>query len=354
MQMSSFLVSRHRTLPGYVPGTHSEEADVIRLNTNESPYPPSKEVLEAIQEEAARLNYYNDPDCNDLRTALGSRHAVSPEWIMAGNGSDQILQLAFLAFADEQCPIYLPDVTYSYYDLFAALYHIPLVRISLSEDYSLEPQRYANVPGMIVFPNPNAPTGLAVSREAIRKLAENSPEHVILVDEAYVDFGGETSIPLTREFPNLLVVRTFSKSGSLAGLRLGYCVGNPALIEELGRIRNAMDLYGVNRLAQAAGIAACRNWTYYEKNAERIMASRAYTTEKLRELGFTVLESKGNFVFARPGNCEAETLRKQLMERGLLVRHFAGERTEQYLRITIGTQQEMEHLVAALKDILKA
>lgn len=351
--MRSFLWENHRTLPAYVPGIHEEGGEVIRLNTNESPYPPSQEVLEAIARESRKLNYYNDPDCKALIEALSDRLGVGPENLLIGNGSDQVLQLSFLAFADHNSPIYLPEVTYSYYDLFAALYRIPLHKVPLRPDFTLDPERFCDLDGMIVFPNPNAPTGLALSVQAIEGILQRNPDHVVLVDEAYVDFGAESAVPLIRTYPNLLVVRTFSKSGSLAGIRLGYGIGQAELIADLNRVRNAVDLYGVNRLAQAAGVAASTHWAYYAENCQRIMAARKMTIEALRDLGFTVTDSLGNFVFARPVGISAVELQRKLAERGILVRHFDGPQTKDWLRITIGTGEEMERFLAACRDILQ-
>ncbi|MBQ8092450.1 MAG: histidinol-phosphate transaminase [Clostridia bacterium] len=350
--MKTFLMPVHRALPAYVPGTHEESGNVIRLNTNESPYPPSPEVLGAIASESSKLNFYNDPDCTVLIEALSAHLGVGTANILAGNGSDQILQLAFLAFADGDNPVTLPDVTYSYYDLFAALYGIPLRRIKLEPDFSMNPAAWQSAEGMLVFPNPNAPTGLALQRSEIEGMLQAHPDQVVLVDEAYVDFGAETAVPLIRQYPNLLVVRTFSKSGSLAGIRLGYAVGSESLIADLAKVRNAVDLYGVNRLAQAAGTAACRHWTYYEENCRRIVDARRETTEGLRALGFTVTDSLGNFVFVRPARISASDLQKRLMDRGILVRHFKTERTNDWLRITIGTMDEMKKLLDACREIL--
>ncbi|MBQ9008012.1 MAG: histidinol-phosphate transaminase [Clostridia bacterium] len=352
--MKSYLREQHRSLPAYVPGTHDESDGVLRLNTNESPYRPSVEVLEAVAREIPRLNYYNDPDCTELRAAISRKEGVELDNVLAGNGSDQVLQLAFLAFAGPDCPIYLPDITYSYYDLFAALYQIPLHRIPLREDFTLCPADYSNAGGMIVFPNPNAPTGLALTRAEVAGILEANPDHVVLVDEAYVDFGGETVVPLIETYPNLLVVRTFSKSGSLAGLRLGYGIGCKQLIADLAKVRNAVDLYGVNRMAQASGVAICENWKYYEDNCRRIMDTRDLTAYALCEMGFTVLPSRGNFLFARPAGISAADLQGKLAERDIFVRHFSGPRTEDWLRITIGTAEDMAIFVDACKDILGA
>ncbi len=349
--MSLFLRDVHRDLPAYVPGTHEEGSAYVRLNTNESPFPPSSDVLESIARESINLNFYNDPDCTSLISALSAHVHVAPENLMVGNGSDQVLQLAFLAFADGF--ITLPDITYSYYDLFAALYGIKLRRIPLESDFSIDPLKYWNAGSMIVFPNPNAPTGLALTPETIQGILEHNPDQVVLIDEAYVDFGAETVIPLIDQYPNLLVVRTFSKSGSMAGIRLGYGAGSAGLIADLARIRNAVDLYGVNRLAQAAGVAACSNWTYYADNCRLIMRERARTTQELRAMGFTVLDSLGNFIFAKPAGIPASALQQALAQRGILVRHFSGPRTEEWLRISIGTAAQMSMLIDACRQILK-
>ena len=351
--MSCFLMEKLRGLPAYVPGEHAEDGRFIRLNTNESPYPPSPGVLGAVQAEVGQLGYYNDPDCTALRGALAALYGVGPENVICGNGSDELLFLSFMAFADAAHPIALPDITYSYYDLFAAALGIPLERIPLQADFTVDPEGYASLGRMIVLANPNAPTGLALAPEQIAGICETNPEHVVLIDEAYVDFGAESCLPLIGRYPNLLVVRTFSKSRSMAGARLGYAFGCAALIAQLETVRNAVCLYSVNRMTQAAGIAACGENDYYMENCRRIMASRGYTVDALRALGFEVTDSLGNFVFARCGRMPGAAMAAALRERGILVRRWDAPRIADWLRITVGSQAEMETLVRAVTEILK-
>lgn len=351
--MSCFLMEKLRGLPAYVPGEHAEDGRFIRLNTNESPYPPSPGVLGAVQAEVGQLGYYDDPDCTALRGALASLYGVGPENVICGNGSDELLFLSFKAFADAAHPIALPDITYSYYDLFAAALGIPLERIPLQADFSVDPEGYVSLGRMIVLANPNAPTGLALSPEQIAGICETNPEHVVLIDEAYVDFGAESCLPLIGRYPNLLVVRTFSKSRSMAGARLGYAFGCAALIAQLETVRNAVCLYSVNRMTQAAGIAACGENDYYMENCRRIIASRDYTKDALRALGFEVTDSLGNFVFVRYGRVPGAALAAALRERGILVRRWDAPRIADWLRITVGSQAEMEALVRAVTEILK-
>lgn len=349
--MSRFLLKKHRDLPAYVPGDHKEGEGFIRLNTNESPYPPSPGVRDAVAREIGRLNYYNDPDCTALREALADLYGLAPNQVIAGNGSDEVLYLAFMAFADGTHPIVLPDITYGYYDLFAAALGIPLVRRPLDEDFSIDYRDYLNVGQTVLFPNPNAPTGRALPLWQIGEIVRSNPENVVIVDEAYVDFGGETCLPMTKRYPNLLVVRTFSKSRSLAGARLGYAMAQSELITALETVRNAVNLYSVSRMAQAAGVAAIAENDYYMANCRRIIEARDYTTRMLRGQGFEVLPSLGNFVFAKPRAMSAGALAERLRERGILVRHWDKERIGDYLRITIGTMQEMQALEAAIEMI---
>ena len=348
----SFLMPRLKGLSPYVPGTHTEKEDALRLNSNESPYPPSPGVLEAVAAGAGNLNLYNDPDCTALREAIAGRLGVKPQNVMATNGSDQALLLAMTAFADAEHPIALPDLTYSYYDDFAAILGIRLLRKPLRADFTLDAEDYRQPGVMTLFPNPNAPTGLAVSREDIRSIAKADESRVCLVDEAYVDFGCEMALPLIAECPNLLITRTFSKSGSLAGARLGYALGAEGIIEELSRVRSATDLYGVSRMAQVAGTAVMREWSYYEANCRRIEKTRERTTEGLRALGFDVLPSLGNFVFAAPP-VEAARLQRRLEEENIYVRRLSAPRALGRLRITIGTDEDMIRLLEAVGRILE-
>ena len=351
--MGAFLMEKHRGLPAYVPGEHAEGGGFIRLNTNESPYPPSPGVALAVAGEIDQLSYYNDPDCTQLRAALAALYDVDMACVTVGNGSDELLYWAFLAFADERHPIALPDITYGYYDLFAAAHGIPLHRMPLREDFTVDTDAYCGIGEMIVLTNPNAPTGYAVSVEAIERIVRSNPGNVVLIDEAYIDFGAQTCLPLIAKYDNLLVVRTYSKSRSMAGARIGYCFGSPSLIAQLETVRNAVNLYSVSRMAQAAGAAAVREDAYYMENCRRIMASRRMTTDALREMGFEVLESLGNFIFARLPGMKGRAIAQALRERNILVRRWDAPRIEDYLRITIGTREEMLALIDALKDIIK-
>ena len=346
-----FLLEKHRSLPAYTPGDHEEGDGFIRLNTNESPYPPSEGVARAIAGEVSKLGYYNDPDCTALREALAGLYGVKPSQVIATNGSDELLYFAFLAFADEEHPIALPDITYGYYDLFAAAQGIPLVKIPLKADFTIDYRDYLGIGKTIVFPNPNAPTGYALPATQVAEIAKSNPDNVLIIDEAYVDFGAESCLKLIEEYPNLLIVRTFSKSRSMAGARLGYGFGCESLIAELETIRNAINLYSVNRMTQAAGIAAVKDDAYYMENCKKIIKAREYTTKMLREQGFEVLDSLANFVFAKPSAMNAKTLCAQLRERGILVRHWDKDKIRDYLRISIGTMQEMQALECAIEMI---
>ena len=349
--MSRFLLEKHRALPAYVPGDHEEGEGFIRLNTNESPYPPSPGVAAAIAGEVGKLNFYNDPDCTAVRRALAERYGVEPSQVLVGNGSDEVLYFAFMAFADGAYPIALPDITYGYYDLFAASLQIPLDKIPLKDDFTLDYRDYCGIGKNVVFPNPNAPTGLALPLDQIAAICESNPRNVVIVDEAYVDFGAESALPLVDRYENLLIVRTFSKSRSLAGARLGFAIAQKGLIAELETIRNAVNLYSVNRMTQTAAVRAIEEDDYYMENCRKIIRARAYTTQMLRDQGFEVLDSLGNFVFARPRGMGAKQLKAQLQERGILVRHWDKPRIADYLRITIGTMQDMQALDAAIEMI---
>lgn len=347
----SFLLEKHRALPVYVPGDHQEGTGVIRLNTNESPYPPSPGVAAAVAKEIDFLQFYNDPDCGEIRRKLAETYGVSPRNVTVTNGSDELLYFAFMAFADETHPIVLPDITYSYYDLFAAALGIPMERIPLKNDFTVDYREYCGVGKMIVLANPNAPTGYALPVWQIEEIVRSNPESVVLIDEAYVDFGAQSALSLIGKYDNLLVVRTFSKSRSMAGARIGFGFGSEKMISDIETVRNAVNLYSVNRLSQAAGVAALGENEYYMDNCRRIIEAREYTTKMLREQGFEVLDSLGNFVFAKPTGMGAKALKEQLAIRGILVRQWDKPRIQDYLRITIGTMAQMQALDAAIEMI---
>ena len=351
--MSIYFSGRLRSLVPYVPGEQPQKKPYLKLNTNESPFPPPPSVAEAVAAEANRLQLYSDPDSRALVEQLAASKGVKPTQVLVGNGSDEVLSFAFQAFADETHPLCFPDITYGFYPVLAELYRIPYTCIPLREDFTVDPLPYIGCGRTVVIANPNAPTGIALPLETIEKIVRANPETVVLIDEAYVDFGGESAILLTEKYENLLVVQTFSKSRSLAGGRLGFAVGSEKLIADLNTVRNSFNPYNVNRMTAAAGVAALREQAYYDENCRAIIENRAWTTEALRALGFDVLPSQANFLFARSERIGGETLYLELKQRGILVRHFGASRISAYNRITIGTRVQMERLIDTIKTILE-
>ncbi|MCH5183289.1 MAG: histidinol-phosphate transaminase [Oscillospiraceae bacterium] len=351
--MSIYFSGRLRSLVPYVPGEQPQKKPYLKLNTNESPFPPPPSVAEAVAAEANRLQLYSDPDSRALVEQLAASKGVKPTQVLVGNGSDEVLSFAFQAFADETHPLCFPDITYGFYPVLAELYRIPYTCIPLREDFTVDPLPYIGCGRTVVLANPNAPTGIALPLETIEKIVRANPETVVLIDEAYVDFGGESAILLTEKYENLLVVQTFSKSRSLAGGRLGFAVGSEKLIADLHTVRNSFNPYNVNRMTAAAGVAALREQAYYDENCRAIIENRAWTTEALHALGFDVLPSQANFLFARSERIGGETLYLELKQRGILVRHFGASRIAAYNRITIGTRVQMERLIDTIKTILE-
>lgn len=350
--MSGFLMKKHGNLEMYTPGDQLPVSDYIKLNTNESPFPPPQGVLDAVSAEAKNINFYNDPDCILLRKSIAKYHGVSPENILPTNGSDEMLYFAFLAFGDEDHPIAFPDITYSYYRLYARMNHIPAHIIPLKDDFSVDYRDYINLNETVVIANPNAPTGLKLSREEIEKILKSNPNNVVLVDEAYVDFGGESCIPLINKYKNLLVTRTFSKSRSMAGARLGYGVACGELIAELNRVKYSVNPYNINKMTQAAGIAAIEDKRSFEDNRRKIIEARKYTADNLRALGFCVLDSSTNFVFASSEKIPAKELYEKLKKRGILIRYWDLPRISNFCRITIGSDGQMKTLITEITEIL--
>jgi histidinol-phosphate aminotransferase len=352
-QYWSAVVSR---LTPYVPGEQPKIANLIKLNTNENPYPPSPRVLAAIRaelgEDAARLRLYPDPNADALKACIARLHGLNTNQVFVGNGSDEVLALVFQALLKHDTPTCFPDITYSFYPVYCGLYEIDYRTIPLAEDFSIRLQDYNAPCGGIVFPNPNAPTARALSLGEVESIVAAHPECVVVVDEAYIDFGGETAIPLINRYPNLLVVRTLSKSHGLAGLRVGYAVGDAALIEGLERVKNSFNSYPLDRLALVGAIAALEDTQYFEQTRQAIMRTREKLVADLATLGFEVLPSTANFIFARHPQRDAATLAQQLREKAILVRHFKLPRIEQFLRISIGTDAECAALVRALQMIL--
>ncbi|MBO5797309.1 MAG: histidinol-phosphate transaminase [Clostridia bacterium] len=351
--MSRFFSKRLSTLTPYTPGEQPQDRQYIKLNTNESPFPPASGVEAAVAEASRRLPLYPDPDCTELTALLAKRYGVAPENVVPGNGSDEVLNFAFLAFCDEDTPAVFADITYGFYPVFARVNDLPYREIPLKADLSLDPADYAAAGGTIFIANPNAPTGLALTPAQIEQVLQKNPDTVVVVDEAYVDFGAESCVPLTARYDKLLVVQTFSKSRSLAGGRLGFGIGCEALIRDLHTIRYSTNPYNINRLTMAAGIATLQQDEYTADNCRTIMDNRQYTVEGLRQLGFEVTDSKTNFVFVKHPRLGGRDLYLGLKERGILVRHFDKPSIMEYNRITIGTRAQMEALLAAVRDILE-
>jgi histidinol-phosphate aminotransferase len=352
--MSRYFSHRLDKLVPYTPGEQPRDMQYIKLNTNESPFPPSPAVVEAAAAEAGRLQLYSDPTCRELTDTLAALYGVAPQQVILTNGSDEVLNFAFMAFADEEHPLVFPAVTYGFYPVFAELNRIPYEEIPLKEDFSIDYRDYLNLGGKtIVIANPNAPTGLCLTLAEIEEILKTNPDGVVVIDEAYVDFGAESAVTLVDKYDNLLVTQTFSKSRSLAGARLGFGIGQAALIADLHTVRYSTNPYNVNRMTAAAGCAALRDNGYYMDNCRTIMENRAYTTEALQALGFEVLPSLTNFVFAKSDRIGGEALYAELKRRGILVRHFTKAGIEDFNRITIGTKAQMEAFIAAVKSILE-
>ena len=340
----------HRLTP-YVPGERRAGPDVVKLNTNENPYPPSPRVLEAIAAvDGDALRRYPDPESVELRAALAAAHGLAVDEVFVGNGSDEVLALAFLAFFTRGLGLQFPAISYAFYPVYCELYGIAPRPLALDADFRLDPTGFEADAGGICFPNPNAPTGLALPRADVAALLERHTEHVLLVDEAYADFGAESAIPLVAAHPNLLVCRTFSKGRSLAGLRLGAAFGHRDLIDALQRVKNSFNSYPVDALAQAAGIASLADEAAYRESVARIVATRARLSEALLARGFRVLPSSANFVFARPPDGDGEALYRRLGEAGVLVRHWARPELAAWLRISVGTDADTDRLLAVIDE----
>ena len=352
--MSRFLDERYDTLAAYVPGEQPQDKKYIKLNTNESPYPPSPEVVGAVNaSQTELLRLYPDPDGRELTRKLAEYYGVNPENVFLANGSDDILNFAFMCYCANGRKSYFCDITYGFYKVFGDLHLSDYTCIPLKDDFTVDYKSFCGVDGAVFIANPNAPTGLALSLTQIEEIVKSNPDNVVVVDEAYVDFGCESAVSLVGKYDNLLVVQTFSKSRSMAGARLGFAIGNEAIINDLHKLRYSTNPYNINRLTLVAGAACIESQAYYDTNAQRIIASREYTTEALEGLGFQVIPSKANFIFAQSDKIDGALLYKRLKAEGVLVRHFTNERISNYNRITIGTQEEMEALVDKITKILE-
>ncbi len=349
--MSIFLNERLQKLEAYTPGEQPQDKKYIKLNTNESPFPPSENVIKAITEQEIKdLRLYCDPECKKLRRALANLYNVNENNIFLSNGSDDILNFAFMAYG--QSGAAFADITYGFYSVFAELYGITPTIIPLKDDFTLDIDAFCGQNKLVVIANPNAPTGIEISLECIEKILKSNPQSIVLIDEAYVDFGGTSCVELTREYKNLLCVGTFSKSRSLAGARLGFCIADSELIEDLEKIKYSTNPYNINRLTQIAGENAILDNAYYMDNCKKIIENREYTKQQLESLGFTLLDSKANFIFAKSDKISGLELYEKLKEKGVLIRHFSKDKIKEYNRITIGSKEEMEVFILKVKEIL--
>lgn len=351
--MSQYWTRLVHQLDPYVPGEQPQDQQYVKLNTNENPYPPSPGVMQAIENyDKEKLKLYPDPESTQLRDSLAQYYNVRRENIFMGNGSDEVLAHSFQAFFKQPKPLLFPDLSYSFYPVYCELYDIESSAIKLAEDFIISCDDYNIDNGGIIIPNPNAPTSLLMPLNDIEKLCQQSSA-VVIVDEAYIDFGGETAIPLTQKYDNLLVIQTFSKSRSLAGLRLGYAIGHQSLIEGLTRVKNSFNSYPVDSLAQIAAIASIQDDSYFRKTCQKIIQTRSKASSELQKLGFEVLPSAANFIFVRHTQSKAADLYSALKKAGVLVRYFNKPRIDNFLRITIGTDEEMDILIDRMQGILR-
>jgi histidinol-phosphate aminotransferase len=352
--MSRFWSAVVHGLTPYVPGEQPKLANLVKLNTNENPYGPSPRVLDAVRAEAAdTLRLYPDPNSDRLRAGIAAYHGVAPDQVFVGNGSDEVLAHAFMALLKHDQPILFPDISYSFYPVYCGLYEIAYRQIPLTESFEIRVDDYLTPNGGVIFPNPNAPTGRLLALEEVERLLAGNPESVVVIDEAYIDFGGESAVGLVVRYPQLLVVRTLSKSHALAGLRVGYAIGQPYLIEALNRVKDSFNSYPLDRIAQAGALASMEDSAYFESICAKVVATRARLVHEMARLGFDVLPSAANFIFARHAVHDGGELAAALRERSIIVRHFKNPaRIAPFLRITVGTDAQCDALLAALKAIV--
>lgn len=350
--MSKFWSPLVNDLVPYVPGEQPKMANLVKLNTNENPFGPSPKVIEAIQAELNDgLRLYPDPEGESLRETIAAYHKITPEQIFLGNGSDEVLAHIFFGLFQHGEPILFPDITYSFYPVYCGLYNIESKKVPLTESFEINPEHFKQPNGGVIFPNPNAPTGRYLELQHVEEILVANPDRVVVVDEAYIDFGGESAITLVDKYPNLLVSQTLSKARSLAGLRVGFAVGHPDLIEALNRVKNSFNSYPLDRLALAGAKAAYEDEAWFRKCCDGVISERERVAAALEELGFEVLPSKANFIFARHNDQPGEVLAKSLREQGIIVRHFNKPRISEFLRITIGTVDQNDALIAGLESL---
>lgn len=352
--MSKYWSEITRKTDPYVPGEQPKDKKYIKLNTNENPYPPSPKVLEAIKLASnGDLRLYPDPTSDVLRTTIAQYYQLKKKQVFVGNGSDELLAFAFMAFFNPGDSILFPDITYSFYPVYSELFNIDYRLIPLEDDFSIPVDMFSESSGGVVIPNPNAPTAKYLPLDSIRGILEKNMEKVVIVDEAYVDFGGESAVKFIHEYPNLLVIQTLSKSRCLAGLRVGFAMGNEELIEGLDRVKNSFNSYTMDRLALAGAVEAFKDEAYFNETRQKIMNTRERTVQTLKAEGFTVTDSKANFIFIRYPSMKAKDIFSQLRERGILVRYFNKPRIDDYLRVSIGSDEEMDLFMEAVKEIIR-
>lgn len=341
-----------RQVEPYTPGEQPKETGIVKLNTNENPYPPSPKVNE-IHENLDDLRLYPDPTAGALVEAIAQYHNVDRSQVFVGVGSDDVLAMSFLTFFNSQKPILFPDITYSFYDVWAGLYRIPYETPALTEDFKIRREDYYKENGGVIFPNPNAPTGIYENLTFVEDILKHNQDVVVIIDEAYIDFGGATALPLLEKYENLLVVRTFSKSRSMAGLRIGYAIGNQELIKALNDVKYSFNSYTMNRPSILLGTASLKDESYFRETTEKIMETRSWFESEMQKLGFSFPDSKANFIFASHKEVPAKEIFEAAKKHKIYVRYFAKPRIDNYLRITIGTREEMQSLLEFLKDYLQ-
>lgn len=351
--MSRFFSTKFDKLTPYTPGEQPKDRKFVKLNTNESPFPPSEKAIKRANEEAEILQLYSDPECTGLNAALSEYYGFDSAEILCTNGSDEILNFAFMAFCDNEHPAAFADITYGFYPVFAEFNNVPYEEIPLKDDFSINVEDYIGINKTIFIANPNAPTGIALPVSEIERIVKSNPDNVIIVDEAYVDFGTESCLPLVKKYDNVLVCRTFSKSFSMAGARLGFGVGSKALMQDLNTIKYSTNPYNINRMTMAAGIGAIEDAEYSMNNCRTIAENRAYTMAQLKKLGFSMTDTKSNFIFAKSDRISGEELYLRLKDMGILIRHFSKEKICEYNRITVGTREQMDIFLDAVKKLLE-
>mgnify|MGYP000218898522 CR=1 FL=1 len=352
--MSREWTKNLRNIEPYVPGEQSKDKDIVKINANENPYPPSPKAAKVLKSfDTNKLHFYPSANSTKLKEAIAKYYKVDVSNVFVGNGSDDVLAVAFQSFFNSEKPIVYPDLTYSFYPVWCSLFGIKYKNYPVGDDFRINPEDYKEKNGGVVIPNPNAPTGVEMPLSEIEEIVAKNPESIVIVDEAYVDFGAASALPLIEKYDNLLVVQTFSKSRSLAGMRIGYAFGNPELIKYLNDVKYSFNSYTMDRTTIAAGVASMEDKAYFEECCHKIITTREWTKAELRKLGFSFQDSRSNFIFATHESCPAKELFAALREKHIYVRYFPKDRIDNHLRITIGTDEEMKKLVEFLTEYLQ-